>query len=143
MFKNKKCFRFVSQNTKKYWLAQDFSTLLYMLQKTPKKNKLVSQLSVNTLWIEISFSPTASFFLWSAKKIKRESEKKETEQWKQCILSHSHVFCNHLLFPLVTSALAKFMWPLTWPLNPMENHLFEGKDDWHNANSTSIAVFYG
>lgn len=118
-----------------------FHITVYATKKT-KKQACITVISEYTLNRNILF-PDGLFFSLVCKKIKRESEKKETEQWKQCILSHSHVFCNHLLFPLVTSALAKFMWPLTWPLIPMENHLFEGKDDWHNANSTSIAVFYG
>ncbi len=71
-----------------------------------------------------------------------KEREKGTEQWKQCILSHSHVSCNHLLFPLVTSASAKFMWPLPWPLTSMEKHLFEGKDNWHDSTEKSIDVIY-
>lgn len=82
----------------------------------------------------MSFSTAVTSSIWNR-------EEKGRQQWKRCILSHSHSSCNHLLFPLVTSALAKFMWPLLWPLTSMEKHLFEGKDSWHNPTSPLLMWF--
>ena len=69
-------------------------------------------------------------------------EKKRTQNNENYVIpSHGHVSWNHLLFPLATSALAKFMWPLPWPLTSAEKHLFEGKDSWHNPTPNLLMWF--
>lgn len=52
----------------------------------------------------------------------------------------SHVL-HHLLFPLVTSALTMFMWPLLRPLTSTERHLLEVKALWHNHSAHPLMWF--
>lgn len=71
----------------------------------------------------------------------RERERDKKGRWKRCILSHSHMSCNHLLFHWQRLLLAKFMWPLPQPLTSTEKHLFEGKDNWHNPAQILLMWF--
>lgn len=97
--------------------------------------------SQNMNWFLTEFKIEGSLFFAATWVSFHLEEKKGTQQWKQCNLSHSQVSCNHLLFSRVTSALAKFMWPLPWPLTSMKKHLFEGKDSWHNPTSNLLMWF--
>lgn len=75
--------------------------------------------------------------------ILRSEKQRMTHEWmnENKVSCPTVVSCNHLLFPLVTSALVKFMWPLPWSLTSMEKHLFEEKDSWHNPTPSLLMWF--
>lgn len=84
----------------------------------------------------VFFPPLASWVFLQSERWNKKQPNNENKVSCPTVMS-----CNHLLFLLGTSALAKFMWPLPWLLTSLERHLFEFKNNWHNPPQNLLMWF--